>query len=90
MATTAQRRLRPTEVRRFGSLREHHSIPDLTVIQTKSYDNFLQYEVPHNKRKDQGIESVLREIFPIESYDKNLQLKYLRYELGGQSSRPKS
>ncbi|MEX2138222.1 MAG: DNA-directed RNA polymerase subunit beta [Pirellulales bacterium] len=82
MATTAQRRLRPTEVRRFGSLREHHSIPDLTVIQTRSYDNFLQYEVPANKRKDQGIESVLREIFPIESYDKNLQLKYLRYELG--------
>jgi DNA-directed RNA polymerase subunit beta len=82
MATTAQRRLRPTEVRRFGSLREHHSIPDLTVIQTKSYDNFLQYEIPQNKRKDQGIESVLREIFPIESYDKNLRLEYIRYELG--------
>jgi DNA-directed RNA polymerase subunit beta len=82
MATTAERRLRPTEVRRFGSLREHHPIPDLTVIQTRSYDNFLQYEVPQSKRKDQGIESVLREIFPIESYDKNLQLKYLRYELG--------
>jgi DNA-directed RNA polymerase subunit beta len=82
MATTSQRRLRPTEVRRFGSLREHHSIPDLTVIQTKSYDNFLQYEIPQNKRKDQGIESVLREIFPIESYDKNLRLQYIRYELG--------
>ena len=82
MATTAQRRLQPTEVRRFGSLREHHAIPDLTVIQTRSYDNFLQYEVPANKRKDQGIESVLREIFPIESYDKNLRLEYLRYELG--------
>jgi DNA-directed RNA polymerase subunit beta len=82
MATTAQRRLRPTEVRRFGSLREHHAIPDLTVIQTRSYDNFLQYDVATAKRKDQGIESVLREIFPIESYDKNLQLKYLRYELG--------
>src|SRR5688572_7372665 len=82
MATTAQRRLRPTEVRRFGSLREHHSIPDLTVIQTISYERFLQYDVPQSKRQDQGIESVLREIFPIESYDKNLQLRYLRYELG--------
>ncbi len=82
MATTAERRLRPTEIRRFGSLREHHSIPDLTVIQTRSYDNFLQYEVPTSKRKDQGIESVLREIFPIESYDKNLRLEYIRYELG--------
>ncbi len=82
MATSAERRLRPKEIRRFGSLREHHAIPDLTVIQTRSYDNFLQYEVPANKRKDEGIESVLREIFPIESYDKNLRLEYVRYELG--------
>ena len=34
------------------------------------------------KRKDQGIEGVLREIFPIESYDKTLRLEYIRYELG--------
>ncbi|MDX1965512.1 MAG: DNA-directed RNA polymerase subunit beta [Pirellulales bacterium] len=82
MATSAERRLRPKEIRRFGSLREHHPIPDLTVIQTKSYENFLQLDLPANKRKDQGIEGVLREIFPIESYDKNLKLEYLRYELG--------
>ena len=25
---------------------------------------------------------MLREIFPIESYDKTLKLEYLRYELG--------
>src|SRR5450432_3130217 len=82
MATTAERRLRPKEVRRFGSLRAPHSIPDLTQIQTQSYDSFLQYEVPIQKRKDHGIEGVLREIFPIESYDKNLKLEYIRYELG--------
>ena len=29
-----------------------------------------------------GIESVLREIFPIESYDKSLRLEYFRYDLG--------
>src|SRR5215467_2650257 len=82
MATSAQRRITPQEVRRFGSGRELFSIPDLTQIQTRSYENFLQYDVPANKRKDQGIESVLREIFPIESYDKNLKLEYIRYELG--------
>ncbi len=82
MATTAERRLRPKEVRRFGSLRAHHDIPDLTQIQTRSYDNFLQFEASPQKRKDQGIEGVLREIFPIESYDKSLRLEYLRYELG--------
>ena len=63
MAITAQRRLHPREVRRFGSLRTPHVIPDLTEIQTLSYSNFLQYGVPWQKRKDQGIESVLREIF---------------------------
>jgi len=82
MATTAQRRLMPTEIRRFGSLRPLHPTPDLTSIQTVSYANFLQYGVPWQKRKDEGIECVLREIFPIESYDKTLRLEYVRYELG--------
>src|SRR5690348_16008789 len=82
MATSAERRLRPKEVRRFGSLRAPHAIPDLTDIQTRSYEAFLQYDVPPNKRADQGIEGVLREIFPIESYDKTLRLEYIRYELG--------
>jgi DNA-directed RNA polymerase subunit beta len=57
-------------------------MPDLTQIQTRSYQAFLQHEVPHSKRADQGIEGVLREIFPIESYDKTLRLEYVRYELG--------
>ncbi len=82
MATSAERRLRTNEVRRFGSLRAPHAIPDLTEIQTRSYEAFLQYDVPPQKRSDQGIEGVLREIFPIESYDKTLRLEYIRYELG--------
>jgi len=82
MATTAQRRLQPKEIRHFGSRRAPHPIPDLTVLQTRSYANFLQYETPWSKRTDQGLEGVLREIFPIESYDKSLRLEYIRYELG--------
>ncbi|MCL4194848.1 MAG: DNA-directed RNA polymerase subunit beta, partial [Thermoguttaceae bacterium] len=82
MATTAQRRLQPAQVRHFGARQMPHAIPDLTKIQTESYANFLQYETPWQKRKDQGLEGVLREIFPIESYDKSLRLEYLRYELG--------
>jgi DNA-directed RNA polymerase subunit beta len=82
MATSAERRLRPQEVRRFGSIQEHHGIPDLTEIQTRSYEAFLQLDTPPDARKDEGLEGVLREIFPIESYDKTLRLEYLRYELG--------
>jgi DNA-directed RNA polymerase subunit beta len=72
----------PTEVRRFGSGRESHVSPDLTEIQTRSYAAFLQEDLSSDRRKDHGLESVLREIFPIESYDKQINLEYLRYELG--------
>lgn len=57
-------------------------MPDLTVIQTASYAAFLQDDLPAEKRKDQGLEGVLKEIFPIESYDKTIKLDYLRYDLG--------
>ena len=82
MAVTAQRRLDTQEIKKFGSGRESLAIPDLTQIQTASYDYFLQNEVASDKRNDSGLEGVLREIFPIESYDKTLTLDYLRYELG--------
>ncbi len=51
-------------------------------MQTQSYDRFLQLDVPPEKREPTGLEGVLREIFPIESYDKTLSLDYLKYELG--------
>ena len=82
MATSAQRRLQPKGVRRFGSKTEHFPLPDLTTIQTASYSGFLQDDVVHEKRKDHGLEGVLREIFPIESYDKQVNLEYMDYDLG--------
>ncbi len=82
MAISAQRRLEPKQVRHFGSQRRPYPTPDLTEIQTRSYAAFLQHDVPPAERKDQGLEGVLREIFPIESYDKSLRLEYIRYELG--------
>ena len=82
MATPVERRLRPKEVRHFGSGNKAPFIPDLTEIQTRSYAAFLQDEVLPEKRRSQGLEAVLREIFPIESYDKQIKLDYLRYELG--------
>ena len=82
MATPVERRLRPAQVRHFGSGRQSPFMPDLTEIQTRSYGAFLQNQVASDKRKLQGLEAVLQEIFPIESYDKQIQLEYLKYELG--------
>jgi DNA-directed RNA polymerase subunit beta len=56
-------------------------IPDLIGIQTKSYARFLQEDLEPGKRKSQGLQALLRETFPIESYDGNLWLEYLDYTL---------
>jgi DNA-directed RNA polymerase subunit beta len=82
MATPTKRRLEPVDTRYFGSGREYPDPPDLTEIQTKSYVSFLQEEIDSTRRKPVGIEGVLKEIFPIESYDKLTRLEYVRYELG--------
>ncbi|HBT75885.1 MAG TPA: DNA-directed RNA polymerase subunit beta [Planctomycetaceae bacterium] len=81
MATPSQRRIHFKEIRKFGSQSADYPVPDLTVLQTMKYRAFLQEEAEPKNRADQGLESVLREIFPIESYDKTTRLEYLYYEL---------
>lgn len=82
MAVTSQRRLTPTAVRHFGTDLGGFKLPDLTALQTTSYREFLQENTESESRENHGLESVLREIFPIASYDGNITLEYLRYELG--------
>jgi DNA-directed RNA polymerase subunit beta len=80
--TRAVRRITPLPPRNLGRIRDEWPIPDLTEIQTVSYARFLQLDTPPDARTDSGLESVFREIFPIESYDKTLKLEYVRYDLG--------
>jgi DNA-directed RNA polymerase subunit beta len=82
MPIPATRIIKPTAERNFGRFGDAVEVPSLTDVQTKSYDRFLQLEIPALKREDSGLEGVLREIFPIESYDKTLSLSYIKYELG--------
>jgi DNA-directed RNA polymerase subunit beta len=68
-------------IRYFGKVRDDVEIPDLVAIQKNSYERFLQKDVSPTHRKCTGLEELLREIFPIESYDKSMVLEYLYYEL---------
>ena len=56
-------------------------IPNLVRVQQDAYVRFLQKDIPVDKRKNEGLESLLREVFPIESYDGNLKLDYISYDL---------
>ncbi len=70
------------ERRNFGKLRDVLEIPDLISLQVDSYDRFLQLGVPPEKRKRQGLQEVFQEIFPIESFDKQMSLEFVSYEVG--------
>ncbi|MBI2804827.1 MAG: DNA-directed RNA polymerase subunit beta [Planctomycetes bacterium] len=82
MPIPAIRVITPTQERDFGRFGDAVDVPSLTDVQTVSYARFLQLNVDPLKRGDSGLEGVLREIFPIESYDKTLSLSYVKYELG--------
>ena len=82
MAVTSKRRLEPKTVRHFGTDKNSFELPDLTALQTASYKKFLQESDTPKTRDAVGLESVLKEIFPITSYDGNTSLDYLYYELG--------
>src|SRR5437016_4159208 len=82
MPIPAQRTITPDQTRNFGRFGDAVEVPNLTDVQTRSYERFLQLDTPPDKRTPTGLEGVLREIFPIESYDKTLSLQYIKYELG--------
>src|SRR5437868_14550046 len=82
MPIPAERTIRPQQTRNFGRFGDAIDVPPLTEVQTKSYERFLQLDVAPDKRTPSGLEGVLREIFPIESYDKKLALEYVKYDLG--------
>jgi len=74
--------LRMDRVRDFSKVGDAVPSPNLIDIQLASYHRFLQAEADPQKRKNEGLEALLREIFPIVSYDEKSSLQYLHYELG--------
>src|ERR1044071_344870 len=73
--------MRTHEVRDFSKRGDALPIPNLIEVQIESYQKFLQKDVDPTKRKNDGLEALLREVFPIESYDGNLRLEYISYDL---------
>lgn len=55
--------------------------PDLITIQTKSYEDFLQADVPPAKRENKGLQAIFKEIFPVVSYEGRYNLDFVGYNL---------
>ncbi len=71
----------------FGKLRDVLEVPDLIGLQIDSYRDFLQRDIAPAERKNQGLQEVFNEIFPIESFDKQMSLEFVSYEIGTSESK---
>ena len=70
------------ERKMFGKLQNMaETPPNLIEIQTKSYEKFLQADVPPAKREDKGLQAIFKEIFPVVSYDGRYTLDFVGYNL---------
>jgi len=69
-------------IRRYGRAKEGIAVPNLMQFQVEAYERFLQADLHYTDRNNVGLEAILREIFPIKSYDGKISLIYLGYELG--------
>jgi DNA-directed RNA polymerase subunit beta len=57
-------------------------MPNLLEVQLKSYRDFLQPDVPPDKRELKGLHQIFTEIFPVTDVHENYSLEYVSYHLG--------
>jgi len=55
--------------------------PPLMNLQIRSYEDFLQKNVPPAKRVDKGLHAVFKSVFPIQDFNKTVSLEYVSYSL---------
>jgi DNA-directed RNA polymerase subunit beta len=69
-------------VRDFSKRGDAIPVPTQTRVQLEAYNRFVQQDKAFDARDPKiGLEALLREVFPIESYDGTMRLEYLHYKL---------
>jgi DNA-directed RNA polymerase subunit beta len=66
----------------FGKVPAILSIPNLIEIQIRSFDRFLQENVPSSKREEMGLQAAFHSVFPITDYNETASIEFLEYILG--------
>jgi len=65
----------------FSKISTPVDIPNLIDLQRKSYDKFLQADIPPHKRESIGLHAVFKSVFPIEDFNKTASLEFESYAL---------
>jgi DNA-directed RNA polymerase subunit beta len=65
----------------FSKIASPVEIPNLIELQRKSYEKFLQADVPPHKRESTGLQAVFKSVFPIEDFNRTASLEFESYTL---------
>jgi DNA-directed RNA polymerase subunit beta len=68
--------------RNFGRVKKIQDIPNLIEIQTRSYEKFLQADVPLAKRRNIGLQGAFKSVFPISDFSGKCSLEFVSYKIG--------
>lgn len=63
----------------FGKISPVIEMPHLLEVQLKSFENFLQANVPPEERKDIGLQGVFKSVFPIKDPSGKITLEFVKY-----------
>ncbi len=63
----------------LGTIPDTYELPNLIEIQTKSYGDFLQWDVPPDERVGRGLQEVFMDVFPVEAPNKLTRLEFVHY-----------
>ncbi len=66
----------------YAKIPDACDMPNLLDVQLKSYNDFLQIDVPSAKRELMGLHKIFSEIFPVSDVHENFSLEYVGYHLG--------
>src|SRR6266545_3003274 len=66
----------------FGKVPLFLEVPNLIEIQRRSYEKFLQKDLPFDGREESGLQAAFKSVFPIVDYNETASLDFLGYIIG--------
>lgn len=66
----------------FGKVPPVLEVPNLIEIQKRSFEKFLQKDVPMDQREEEGLQAAFLSVFPIKDYNETASIEFLGYSIG--------
>jgi len=66
----------------YQRVKEAVEMPNLLEVQLRSYHDFLQIDVPTEKRSNTGLQQIFNDIFPVSDIHDNYTIEFVHYTLG--------